>query len=105
MLSWGMSWFSLVSIRQCFFYGTLVVKAITVYFWYGYSHGGFVGIWIDWNHGFVGLKSVLLVVVECLYAAMGLDIEPWCLKVLFISLGIVTIMVVLSSLLLIVVMR
>ena len=51
----------------------MVVKAITIYFWYGCSHGGFVGIWVDWNHGFVGSNSVLLV-VECFYAAIGLDI-------------------------------
>ena len=105
MLSWGMSWFSLVSISQWLWYGTLVVKAITFYFWYGYSHGGFVEIWIDWNHGIVGLKSMLLVVVECLYPAIGLDIEPWRLKDLFIPFGMVTVIVVWFSLLLIVFMR
>jgi len=83
----------------------LVVKAITIYFWYGCSHGGFDGIWIDWNHGFVGSNSVLLVVVECLYAAIGLDLAPWCLDVLLVSFGMATVMVVWFSLLLIVVMR
>ena len=94
MLSWGMSWFALVSIRQWLWYGTLVVKVIMICCWYGYSHGGFVGIGIDWNHGFVGIKSVLLAVVDCLYPAMALDIAPWCLKVLFISFGMVIVMVV-----------
>ena len=73
--------------------------------WYDYSHGGFVGYWINWNHSFVGTKSVLVAVVGCLHSQTGLDIAPWCLKVLFISFGMVVVMVVLFSLLLIVVMR
>ena len=48
---------------------------------------------------------MLLVVGECLYPAIGLDIAPWCLKVLLISFGMVVVMVVWFSLLLIVVMR
>jgi hypothetical protein len=79
MLSWGMSWFALVSIRQWLWYGTLVVKVLMICFWYGCSHGGFVAIGIDWNHGFVAIKSVLLA-VYCLHPAMALDIAPWCLK-------------------------
>jgi hypothetical protein len=100
-----MSWFALVSIRQWLCYGTLVVKVIMICCWYGYSHGGFVGIGIDWNHGCVGIKSVLLAVVDCLYPAMALDIAPWCLKALFNSFSVVTVMVVWLLLLLIVVMR
>ena len=103
MLSWGMSWFALVSIRQWLCYGTLVVKVIMICCWYGY--GGFVGIGIDWNHGFVRIKSVLLDVVDCLYPAMALDIAPWYLKALFNSFSVVTVMVVWLLLLLIVVMR
>ena len=73
--------------------------------WYGYSHGGFVGIGIDWNHGFVGIKSVVLAVVECLHAAMALDTAPWCLKGFVQFISVVTVMVVWLLLLLIVVMR
>ena len=35
-----------------------------------------------------------LAYVDYLYPAMGLDIAPWCLKVLFIPCGMVTVMVV-----------
>ena len=73
MLLYGMSWFALVSIRQWLWYGTLVVKVIMICCWYG--NGGFVGIGIDWNHGFVRIKSVLLAVV--VYLAMAMDITPW----------------------------
>jgi hypothetical protein len=93
MLSWGMSWFALVSIRQWLWYGTLVVKVLMICFCYGCSHGGFVEIGIDWNHGFVAIKPELLAVVDCLYPAMGLDIATWCLKVLFFY-GMVTVLVV-----------
>ena len=105
MLSWGMSWFALVSIRQWLCYGTLVVKVITICCLYGYSHGGVVGIGIDWNHGFVAIKSVLLAVVECLHSAMALDTAPWCLKGFVQFISVVTVMVVWLLLLLIVVMR
>ena len=90
---------------QWLWYGTLVVQVIIICSWYGYSHGGFVGIWINWSHCYVGKKSVLVAVVSCLHSPTGLDIAHWCLKVLFISLGMVVVMVVLISLLLIVVMR
>ena len=48
---------------------------------------------------------MLLVVGEYLYPAIGLDIAPWCLKVLLIFFGMVTVMVVWFSLLLIKVLR
>jgi len=105
MLSWGMSWFALVSIRQWLWYGTLVVKVLMICFCYGCSHVEFVEIGIDWNHGFVAIKPELLAVVDCLYPAMALDIAPWCLKALFNSFSVVTVMVVWLLLLLIVVMR
>jgi len=54
MLLYGMSWFSLVSIRQWICHGTLVVKVLIIYFWYGYSH---IGIEIDWNNGFVAIDQ------------------------------------------------
>ena len=54
-------------------------------FWYGCSHGGFVEIGIDWNHGFVAIKPVLLAVVDSVYPALGLDIPTWCLKVSFMA--------------------
>ena len=56
MLSWGMSWFSLVSISQWLWYGTLVVKAITIYFWYGYRSWWFCWNW-DWLESWLcGIK-------------------------------------------------
>jgi hypothetical protein len=72
-----MSWFSLVSIRQWICHGTLEVKVLMICCWYGSSHGGFVGIGIDWHHGFVAIKQVLLAVADCLYPVMALDIAPW----------------------------
>ncbi len=68
--------------------------------WYGSSHGGFVGIGIDWLHGFVAIKQVLLAVADCLYPVMALDIAPWYLEVLLVSFGIATVMVVWCFLLL-----
>ena len=53
----------------------------------------------------MGKKSVLVAVVSCLHSPTGLDIAPWCLKVLFILFGMVTVMVVWFSLLLIKVLR
>ena len=51
---------------------------------------GITGIGIDLNPSFLGNKLVIFAVVDCLYPAMGLDIAPWCLKVLFMSFGMVT---------------